>query len=127
MGTRTLRTRASDTRALGLHGEAIAAEWLEHHGHVVIDRNWRCARGEIDIVTRRSDDLVFVEVKTRSGASAGHPLEAITPDKIARLRRLVPAWFAAHPDEHADHIRIDAIAVHVLGERSVVEHVEAIA
>ncbi|MBF4589457.1 YraN family protein [Curtobacterium sp. VKM Ac-1395] len=115
------------TVTLGARGEAIAADWLERHGYVIVDRNWRCARGELDIVARCADDLVFVEVKTRAGASTGHPLEAVTPQKLTRLRRLVPAWFAAHPDHSARGIRIDAIAVHVMGDRSVVEHVEAVA
>ncbi|ROS71981.1 putative endonuclease [Curtobacterium sp. PhB130] len=115
------------TATLGARGETIAAEWLEAHGYTVVERNWRCARGEIDIIARHSGDLVFIEVKARAGATTGHPLEAITAAKLSRLRRLVPAWFAAHPEASARHIRIDAIAVHVLGARSVIEHVEAIA
>ncbi|MFZ6993594.1 YraN family protein [Curtobacterium sp. RRHDQ66] len=112
---------------LGARGESIAADWLEQRGYVVVDRNWRCARGELDIVARKGTDLVFVEVKTRATASTGHPLEALTAQKLARLRLLVPLWFSAHPTEHAHRIRLDAIAVHVMGDRAVVEHVEAIA
>ncbi|KQS07515.1 YraN family protein [Curtobacterium sp. MCLR17_007] len=114
------------TAELGAQGEDIAAAWLERHGYTIVDRNWRCARGEVDIVARCADGLVFVEVKTRSGATAGHPLEAITRTKLRRLRQLVPAWFAAHPDHAAPQIRIDAMAVHLIGPRAVVEHVEAI-
>jgi putative endonuclease len=115
------------TAELGAHGETIAVGWLEEHGYTVIDRNWRCARGEVDIVARCAQDIVFFEVKTRAGATAGHPLEAITRTKLRRLRRLVPAWFSAHPEQTANGIRIDAIAVHLVGTRVVVEHVEAIA
>ncbi|MFJ3382583.1 MULTISPECIES: YraN family protein [unclassified Curtobacterium] len=115
------------TATLGARGETIAVEWLEAHGYTVVDRNWRCARGEVDIVAGKSGDVVFVEVKSRASASTGHPLESITAAKRRRLRRLVPAWFAAHPETSARDIRIDAIAVHFLGDHAVVEHVEAIA
>ena len=76
----------------------------------IVQRNWRCTEGEIDLVARDGDDLVFVEVKTRSSLDYGHPLEAITPRKLARLKRLAGAWCLAHPDEHG-RVRIDAVAV----------------
>ena len=112
-----------ERRTLGRYGEDRAAEWLTARGYRVLERNWRCARGEIDVVAWHGRTLVFVEVKTRAGTSTGHPLEAITPAKAARLRRLVPMWFAAHPAVHARSIRVDAIAVHVDGDRFGVEHV----
>jgi putative endonuclease len=107
-------------------GERHAVEWLERQGFQVIDRNWRCARGEIDIVARIDDMIVFVEVKTRTGQSAGHPFEAVTPQKLARISRLVPAWFHANRDETARAIRIDCIAVTIVGDHVAIEHVEAI-
>ena len=96
--------------ALGRRGEAIAARHLVAAGLSIVERNWRCAQGEIDLVARDGDELVFVEVKTRSGVGFGHPLEAITASKLARLRRLAAAWCEAHPGDH-DRIRIDAVAV----------------
>ena len=95
---------------LGRRGETLAAQRLAASGFAVIDRNWRCSQGELDIVARRGDELVFVEVKTRSSVAYGHPFEAITPVKLARLRRLAGAWCEAHPDQHG-RVRIDAIAV----------------
>src|SRR3954465_3069291 len=108
--------------ALGRRGEAIAAEHRVAAGMSIVDRNWRCTQGEIDLVARDGDELVFVEVKTRSGVGFGHPLEAITATKLARLRRLAAAWCEAHPGQH-DRIRIDAVAVIAprVGE-VVVEH-----
>jgi putative endonuclease len=108
--------------ALGRRGEVIAADFLCAAGLAIIDRNWRCSQGEIDIVARDGGELVFVEVKTRSSLAFGHPLEAITVVKLARLRRLAAAWCEAHPGNH-DRIRIDAIAViaPVVGEVEV-EH-----
>lgn len=95
---------------LGKRGEEIAAHHLQATGLVIVDRNWRCPQGEIDLVVRDGSELVFVEVKTRSSIAFGHPLEAITVTKLARLRRLAAAWCDAHPGNH-DHIRIDAVAV----------------
>ena len=63
---------------LGRRGEALAAAYLEVRGYRIIDRNWRCAQGEIDLVATINERVVFVEVKTRSGLGYGHPLEAIT-------------------------------------------------
>jgi putative endonuclease len=111
---------------LGRRGEAIAARHLVAAGMVIVDRNWRCPQGELDLVARDGRELVFVEVKTRAGLGFGHPLESITPRKLARLRRLAAAWCEAHPGSH-DRIRIDAVAV--IAPRSgdvVVEHLERV-
>ena len=84
---------------LGVFGEDVACAFLERAGYRIIERNWRCARGEIDIVALSPDPsprvLVFVEVKTRSGSRFGHPLESLTPTKVARLRLLAGAWCQA--------------------------------
>lgn len=112
--------------ALGRRGEAIAERYLVSRGLVVVDRNWRCPQGEIDIVARDGRELVFVEVKTRSGVAFGHPLDAITPAKLARLRRLAAAWCEAHPGGH-DLIRIDAVAAVAPRSGDVeVEHLERV-
>jgi putative endonuclease len=100
----------ADKDVLGARGEELAAAALAAAGYLVLDRNWRCQHGEIDIVAVDGDETVFVEVKTRSSIAFGHPLEAITAQKLARLRRLAAAWCEAHPGHH-DRIRIDAIAI----------------
>ena len=112
--------------ALGRRGEAIAARYLVGAGLSIVESNWRCPQGEIDLVARDGDELVFVEVKTRSSVAFGHPLEAITAAKLARLRRLAAAWCEAHPGNH-DRIRIDAVAViaRTLGVIEV-EHLERV-
>ena len=97
-------------RALGLYGEQLAARYLTERGIAVIDRNWRCAHGELDLVARDGDCLVFCEVKTRRSVRFGDPLEAVTWSKATRLRRLAVAWLQVH-DEHAARIRIDVIAI----------------
>ena len=86
--------RAKD--ALGRYGEQVAERHLVEQGMVVLDRNWRCELGEIDLVARDGDALVVCEVKTRSGLGFGHPLEAVTAPKLARLRRLAVRWVSDH-------------------------------
>ena len=95
---------------LGRRGEDLAERHLLARGYRLVERNWRCRHGEIDLVVRDGDTLVFVEVKTRTTTAFGHPFEAITRTKLARIRQLAGVWCAAHPAERG-HIRIDAVAV----------------
>jgi putative endonuclease len=103
-----VRLNAKD--ALGKHGEHLAAEYLERAGFRILARNWRCADGEIDIVMADRRALVACEVKTRSGTGYGTPLEAITRQKVRRLRRLAVSWVAAH-GVLFDEVRVDAVEV----------------
>lgn len=95
---------------LGRRGEAVAADWLEEQGYEILARNWRCASGELDLIARLGRVTAFVEVKTRSSVAFGHPFEAITAEKAARLRRLAAEWCRAHGPVRGE-TRIDAIAV----------------
>lgn len=111
---------------LGRHGERLAADHLEARGMSVIDRNWRCRLGEIDLIARDGDAVVFVEVKSRSGRGYGHPFEAITALKLARLRRLAIAW-CEQSGAHPTRIRIDAIAVTAPRDApAIIEHLEGV-
>ena len=114
------------TRAeLGAHGERIAAAFLTDAGLRLLDRNWRCREGELDIVAREGDALVFCEVKTRRGVGYGFPVEAVTFAKQRRLRVLAQRWLAAH-DEHAPDLRFDVVGVLVRGSApAVVTHLRA--
>jgi putative endonuclease len=98
------------TTELGRRGENIAAVYFARAGLQVLDRNWRCREGELDIVARDGDALVFCEVKTRRGTGFGHPVEAVTAIKQRRLRVLAQRWLAAH-DEHAPDLRFDVVGV----------------
>ena len=96
----------------GRAGEDRAAHYLTESGFRVLDRNWRCPQGEIDIVAETSGTLVVIEVKTRTSEAFGHPFEAIDRRKAARLWRLAMAWIAAHPDAaRGQSLRMDAIAL----------------
>lgn len=113
---------------LGRRGEELAAQVIERAGMRVLERNWRCPMGEIDIVAEDGDELVLVEVKTRSSTGFGHPFEAITAVKQARLRRLAAAWCDTHIQPSGRRgVRIDAIAVLWCGSATpTVEHLKGV-
>jgi putative endonuclease len=116
--------RAKDV--LGRRGEELAAGYLESLGMRVVDRNWRCAEGEIDIVALDGDALVIAEVKTRRSLAYGHPFEAVGADKLARLHRLASAWCRDH-GLRMPLRRVDVIAVldDGVGEPAV-EHLKGV-
>ncbi len=118
---------AGQRNALGTYGERVAARHLVGTGMVVLDRNWRCDIGELDLVLRDGRVLVFCEVKTRSSEEFGNPLEAVTATKGARLRRLTARWLEAH-DVHPSDVRIDLVGVLQDGHgAALVEHVRGVA
>lgn len=99
--------------ALGAYGERAAVRHLQQQGMTILDRNWRCRDGEIDIVARDGGCLVVCEVKTRRSLLYGHPVEGVTWRKAARLRRLAGWWVREHPEEIAAtrDIRVDVVCV----------------
>lgn len=105
-----MTTTAQQRSALGAYGEALAARHLVERGMIVLDRNWRCDQGEIDLVLRDGHVLVVCEVKTRSSLAFGSPLEGVTEPKVARIRRLAARWLAAH-DVRPDEVRLDMVGV----------------
>jgi putative endonuclease len=84
---------------LGRAGEAQAARFLEARGYRIVARNVRADRVEIDVIVRRGELLVFVEVKSRRASQHGHAAEAVDERKQRRLRRGAHAWLAANPTE----------------------------
>jgi putative endonuclease len=99
--------------AVGRFGEQLAAAYLSDAGLTILERNWRCAEGEIDIVARDGRVLVFVEVKTRSSLAFGDPAEAVSAAKAERLRTLALRWLAAHrvADSYWPQLRFDVVSV----------------
>lgn len=100
--------RAKD--AVGGYGERLALRHLVDAGLVIVERNWRCDLGEIDIVALDGDVLVVCEVKTRSTVAYGTPAEALTPVKLRRLWRLAARWLAEH-ELRPREVRVDLVAV----------------
>jgi putative endonuclease len=104
---------ADDRRALGDLGERLAARWYSAAGYEVVDRNWRCREGELDLVVALSAVLVFCEVKTRRGVRFGAPFEAVTFAKQRRIRVLASKWLAEHPHAGRTEVRFDVASVSV--------------
>jgi len=98
------------SQALGKYGEELAEQYLRQQGLAILDRNWRCDVGEIDIVAREGAALVICEVKTRSSHELGSPADAITERKHRRLRHLAFRWLLAH-EAHVPEVRIDVISI----------------
>lgn len=111
---------------LGRYGEDRACEYLERIGYQLLERNYRCREGELDIIAQEGNTLVFVEVKTRSSQVTGHPFEAITTSKQSRIRRLVANWCQSHQVSQVQ-VRIDAIAVMLRGGAVAIEHLKQVA
>lgn len=110
---------------VGKYGEVLAANYLIDRGYQIIETNWRCALGEIDLVAVHHGRYIFVEVKTRNGTGFGHPFEAITANKVSRMRKLVAQWCIAHHKEGVN-VRLDAIAVLITSGRVAVEHLKQV-
>jgi putative endonuclease len=116
--------RAKD--ALGRYGEEVAARHLVSDGFVVLERNWRCELGELDIVARDHDVLVVCEVKTRRSASHGSPFEAVTERKLHRIERLGLRWMRER-GLRPTTMRVDVVSVlHPASGPTVVEHVRGL-
>lgn len=96
-------------KKLGKWGESLAAQHLEAKGFEVLERNWRTAQGEIDLVVKAGQELVFVEVKTRRGKNMGYPEEGLTRRKADKLMLLAQQYVAQH--ELDIDWRIDLVAV----------------
>ncbi|NYE34915.1 putative endonuclease [Nocardioides cavernae] len=117
---------AAHNRRLGRRGELLAERHLRHLGMVVLDRNWRCDAGEIDLVLRDGPVLVICEVKTRSSSDYGAPLEAVDQRKAERLRRLGARWLRSHTC-HPEDVRVDLVGVLAPPGRPVqIEHVAGV-
>jgi putative endonuclease len=111
-------------KPLGDRGEELAARHLESRGWIIVSRNFRMGRKEIDLVARRGEVVAFVEVKTRAGTGYGHPLEAITWKKRREIQQVALAWIDRHGRD-GETYRFDAVAVHVhAGAAPRIEHVE---
>lgn len=110
---------------LGKYGEDLAAQYLVDRGYEILDRNWRCPIGEIDLIAKDKSRFVFIEVKTRNGTGFGHPFEAITPLKMSRMRRLVAHWCIQH-EKAGVQVRLDAIAVLIKSGKVAIEHLKQV-
>lgn len=109
---------------IGRRGEALAAELLRAEGLIIVERNFRCRAGEIDLVAFDGPTLVFVEVRSRRGDRAGTPLESVDPRKQMRVTRVARHYLAARGVSERD-VRFDVVGVRFDREPPAVEHVRA--
>lgn len=116
------KTAGGHNVELGRRGEDAAARFLDRRGYDIVERNWRCAAGEADIIARDNEFVVFVEVKTRSNCDCGLPAEAVNDEKRERYERIA-ALFLQGYDVVDVPVRFDIISIVVLSsDRALIRH-----
>lgn len=110
-------------KTLGNKGEDLATSYLVKQNYIIISRNARSRYGEIDIIAQQGDDIVLVEVKTKTNFTQGAAIELIGPRKIHKLKTLAKNLSQQYPDKN---IRIDAIAIDWSGSNPQLEHIQNI-
>jgi len=110
-----------NNRAKGTEHERVAAQYLEKNGYVVLEQNYRCRYGELDIVARKQEMLVIAEVKFRSGSGCGDPAEAVDARKQRKICRVALDYLMRHPWYQEKPCRFDVICVYGDGE---IRHIE---
>lgn len=112
---------------VGRLGENLANAYLRRSGWLILDRNWRCRHGEIDIVGLDGAAVVICEVRTRQGRRAGTPLESVTPRKVRRLRQLAWLWVQDRGAQPSS-LRVDVIGVQLdeSGRRPAITHLRGV-
>lgn len=116
------KSKNTHNQDIGKRGENAAARYLERFGYEIIDRNWKCPAGEVDIVARDYDTLVFCEVKTRTNIEKGFPSEAVTDEKRARYEKIA-GWYLRDTEIVDVPVRFDVIALLVVAEdRALIKH-----
>jgi putative endonuclease len=110
-------------QVLGKEGERIAEQYLKEKGYKLVERNYRCAAGEVDLIVLDRRVIVFVEVKTRTGHGFGTPLEAIQPRKQRKMMQAAQ-FFLSQKKLHQRDARFDVVGISWPGREPVIEHVE---
>jgi putative endonuclease len=100
-------------KALGSKGEDLAVRFLKKKGFTVIERNFHCPAGEIDLVAREGDTLVFVEIKARSSSEYGLPQDAVDRFKQKKIIQAARVYLAEHRLNEEIPARFDVVAIHV--------------
>jgi len=109
-------------RRLGIEGEELAVRFLKKKGYKIVSRNFKSPVGEMDIIAEDGGTLVFVEVKTRTDDSFGHPFEAVTPRKREKLRK-VALGYLKHSRRDAPS-RFDVLSIETDGANHKIEHIK---
>ncbi|MDR2587437.1 MAG: YraN family protein [Coriobacteriales bacterium] len=102
-------------KQLGAQGEEVVCTFLKDRGVNIIERNWRCQAGEADVIAREGEDLVFIEIKTRSSEASGFPEEAVTLKKRRRYEKIAMEYLFSH-DLPSARVRFDVVALLLSGD-----------
>ncbi|MFQ6105193.1 MAG: YraN family protein [Candidatus Glassbacteria bacterium] len=110
-------------RSTGRRGEDIAVGFLNEAGYQIMRRNYRALRCEIDIIARKGNTLVFVEVKTRNSLAFGDPILSITPAKTRNIFKVARAFI--NEEKLSDmEVRFDAVTVVIRGDTVIIDHIK---
>lgn len=108
---------------VGRKGENIASEFLEKKGYKIIERNWHYSKNaEIDIIAEYKNEIIFIEVKTRTNLNFGHPFESITKTKVQKIHKAIYGYIKNSKKEYKS-FRFDGIAIIGL-DNPIIEHIE---
>jgi putative endonuclease len=112
-----------EKKVLGNIGEIKSCEYLESVGYLILEKNFRCVFGEIDIIARREDVICFVEVKTRATSSYGEPLESVNPLKTARIK-IIASYYLGVKNLNNFEVSFDIISIKASGKKFHLQHFE---
>jgi putative endonuclease len=121
--TQLRRGRRLTSRSSGAWGEDLALRYLTRRGYTLVERNYRTRHGEIDLIVRKDDTLVFVEVKLRRGTGFGDPLEAVTTRKQSTIRSLATHYLSDR-DPDFDTLRFDVIGILASADKARLRHIQ---
>jgi putative endonuclease len=114
----------NDTRqSLGKEGEQLAEQYLKKKGYTIVERNYRCVLGEVDLIALDRRIVVFVEVKTRTGHAFGMPAEAVERKKQQKMIHTAQ-FFISSKKLHQRDARFDVVAISWFGQKPVIEHIK---
>ena len=108
---------------LGKEGERLAEDYLKRKGYKLVERNYRCSAGEVDLIVLDRRVIVFVEVKTRTGHGFGTPAEAVQPRKQRKMMQAAQ-FFLSEKKLHQRDARFDVVGISWPAREPVVEHIE---
>jgi putative endonuclease len=111
------------SKSSGAWGEDLALRYLTRRGYRLVERNYRKRHGEIDLIVRSEETLVFVEVKLRRSTSFGDPLEAVTARKQATIRSLAEQYLAENQPDF-DSLRFDVVGILATQTETRIKHIE---
>lgn len=110
-------------KQIGKIGENLAVLFLEQNGYIILDRNFLCTQGEIDIVALDKSELVFIEVKTRTNMNYGYASEAVNKQKQKHLIKAIKYYLHSRNFEN-EFIRIDIIEIYIKGRKAHINHIK---